>query len=81
MAPSDAEMSIEQFTDLLDHHGPDIMKWPQEHRENALDLALRTQSARDMINFDANLIRLIKASPAPKAPTGLTARIMKKIKE
>jgi|GEM_PF-3240568 len=74
-------MAIEKFDALLDRHGPNLEKWPLTEQGQARELLKMSSAARTRLEEEQALTALLSARPAPRAPEGLAAKIVKKARE
>lgn len=74
-------MAIEKFEALLDQYGSDLESWPLIDQGPARELLKMSNAAKTRLQEEDTLTAMISARPAPKAPEGLAARIVRKARE
>jgi hypothetical protein len=68
-------VTVDEFQNLVDRHGDNIDEWPDEIRPAALALLSQSVDARRCLD-EARALRQHLQETAPKAPAGLTDRIL-----
>jgi hypothetical protein len=81
MEHSDPEMSVEQFMELLDRHGCDPERWPDNLKPAADALLAASEEARQRLRLDQVVSGLVRMVPERKAPPSLLGRIMDKTRK
>ena len=74
---STSSISVEQFQELLDRLGEDLSAWPEELRNQALELLSTSEDARKRLAEAKATADELRAT-SPKAPKGLVNRILRK---
>lgn len=72
-------MAIDRFVQLLDQHGSDLGNWPDADNVLARELLQDSAEAKKHYEEQRILEEVLSSAPVPRAPKGLTGRIMKKI--
>lgn len=75
MSGSQPRLTLSEFQDLLDRHGPELAHWPAASAEAARDLLGRSAEARALLKEAHGLSRLFAAEGTVRAPAGLAGRI------
>ena len=69
-------MTLEQFTHLLEVHGSDFRRWPDELRTGARTFASTDATATELLRQYEQLDRLLDRLPVPEF-AGLEARVLR----
>lgn len=69
-------MDLARFTDLVERHGGDPARWPEDRRAEALAFLATDEAARALVEADLELGRRLTADAPPRAPAGLLDRIL-----
>jgi len=70
------EMTPQDFEDLLDRHGVDLARWPEDVRTDAQALAERSDQARAALRDAKALSSVLEQAPAGEVHSALAARIL-----
>lgn len=74
-------ISLDEFRELVDTHGPYVAQWPTDKRQAAEGLVLASLEAREIIARAAELEAALRTVPPVRAPAGLLDRICQAVAE
>lgn len=77
MSASNHAMTEDEFAEILDSRGTDLMSWPLADRNRAEDLLECSSKAQFLLSEAERLEMILTLAPRPRAPSGLVDRIMK----
>lgn len=76
MNDNDSPFTLEALADLLDRHGSDSERWPEELRERALALVEADTDAQGLLAEARALDAALDALPTPTMPARLPQRVL-----
>lgn len=76
---SEGNMTLERFRGILDIHGGDPDRWPEDIRAEALHFSQKDPQARDALKAATSFDNMMDVWDVPDIPQDFTRRLMAKV--